>query len=407
MTAWAQPGSSSSSSGSSSSSSTYCDTCGADASYQETIDTSGTYAKRTVVSNGCPNHYNYCTGKDTGTCGAVGAEGTGTEALVQTYSFDIPASPIIATSVDTTPECVTDSIGIALNGVPIYSGAVSASCDILDVSDSSAEWTSFDFCGGHGRCLANDCTGDYHYHFPPSCLETQIGKLSDGHSPLLGWALDGFPIYGPFGPGGVVMAHASQGCSGTYCLDACSGLELDISGLDDFKYRYYFNGPLSDLTSLPTDPKPATTDYPFAFKCYKGCTYAQLTAGDSRCTGGTSGVTASYTASAKTGVTALFESSAATAAGRQCAGTGSSSSSSSSSTSTTTTTTGSTTTATTSPPPSPSSPASSDSGCGGGCIGGIVGGAFVPTLVLILWLGGAFGPKCPSPFKSTAKVGAV
>ena len=44
-------------------------------------------------------------------------------------------------------------IAIALNGVPIYSGAVSASCDILDVDDADAEWTSFDFCGGHGRCL--------------------------------------------------------------------------------------------------------------------------------------------------------------------------------------------------------------------------------------------------------------
>ena len=173
-----------------------------------------------------------------------------------------------------------------------------------------------------------------HYHFPPSCLETQIGKLSDGHSPLLGWALDGFPIYGPFGPGGVVMAHTSQGCSGSYCLDECSGLELEISGLDDFKYRYYFNGPLSDLVSLPTDPKPATTDYPFAFKCYKGCTYAQLTAGDTRCTGGSSGVTSSYTAAATAGVTAIYESSAATAAGMQCASTGSSSSSSSNTTTT-------------------------------------------------------------------------
>jgi hypothetical protein len=36
-------------------------------------------------------------------------------------------------------------------------------------------------------------------------------------------------------------------------------------------------------------------------------------------------------------------------------------------------------------------------GCGPGCIGGIVGGCFVPTLLFILWIGGAFGNKCPSP----------
>ena len=54
------------------------------ATYSETIDSSGTYAKRTIASNGCPNHYNYCTGKDGAEgCGALGEEGTGTEALVQ------------------------------------------------------------------------------------------------------------------------------------------------------------------------------------------------------------------------------------------------------------------------------------------------------------------------------------
>ena len=29
---------------------------------------------------------------------------------------------------------------------------------------------------------------------PPSCLLAQLGDLSDGHSPQIGWALDGFPI---------------------------------------------------------------------------------------------------------------------------------------------------------------------------------------------------------------------
>ena len=37
--------------------------------------------------------------------------------------------------------------------------------------------------------------------------------------------------------------------------------------------------------------------------------------------------------------------------------------------------------------------------CDGGCIGGIIGGCFVPVLMCILWLSGAFAPKCPSPLK--------
>ena len=98
--------------------------------------------------------------------------------------------------------------------------------------------------------------------------------MSDGHSPQIGWSLDGFPIYGPFGHGGATYGHTAQGCvtdaaNGAYCLDECSGLELEDSSLDNFKYRYYFNGPLSDLVTLPTTPMPATSDYPFALKCYK------------------------------------------------------------------------------------------------------------------------------------------
>merc|ERR1711871_1473143 len=284
---------------------TSCDVCGASASYSETIDTSGTYAKRTMVSNGCPNHYNLCTGKDgTDGCGATGEEGTATEAIEIAYSIDVPANPVIATETNSWPECEKETIAMALNGVPIYGGAVgSGDCDILDVTDSTAEWTSFDFCGGHARCLTFECNGDYHYHFPPSCLETQIGNMSDGHSPQIGWALDGFPVYGGWGPGGVYMTHTSQGCTGSYCLDSCSGLEMELPDVDNFKYRYYFNGPLSDLHTLPTDPKPATTDYPFAMICYKGCTWAEMEAGTAKCTGGSAGYTSSYTAAPLAGYT--------------------------------------------------------------------------------------------------------
>ena len=127
----------SSSSSSSSSSGTYCDMCGASASYTETV--SGD--KRTIVTTGCPNHYAVCTGKpgasvsNGGTCGDVGAEGTGTEAFVRDLTFDIPANPVIATEVDTTPQCSTSEIGVSLNGVPIYGGAVDADCTILAVDE--------------------------------------------------------------------------------------------------------------------------------------------------------------------------------------------------------------------------------------------------------------------------------
>jgi hypothetical protein len=185
------------------------------------------------------------------------------------------------------------AIAIALNGVSIYSGAVDTQCGVVDVDDSSSEWTSFDMCGGHA-----ESTGDYHYHFPPSCLvyqATAINPTIDGHSPQIGWAFDGFPIYGPIGADGVQLTQDD--------LDDCSGKEEEIPALDNFKYRYYMTGSTSDLTSLPGNPMPVQTDYPFSLNCYKGYTYDELNDGST----GETGVTDNYTAVATVGYSDQFD----------------------------------------------------------------------------------------------------
>jgi len=298
-----------------------CDACGADATYSEAITTSGSYQKRTITATGCPNHYSYCVGKGSDGvpgCGTGSGEGTKSEAKTQSHSIEIPASPVIATSTKSVA-CTANTIAIALNGVSIYSGWVGGSCDLLDVTSSAAEWTSFDYCSGHSTGGPNG--GDYHYHFPPSCLIDQANSTnptSDGHSPQVGWSFDGFPIYGPLGPGGNTMSFTANGCTGDYCLDECSGQEKEISGLDNFKYRYYMTGAVSDLYTLPGTPMPAATDYPFTIKCYKGCTWSELSGGDSKCTGGSTGVTGSYSAAATTGYATKYLSSASGAASMLC-----------------------------------------------------------------------------------------
>lgn len=70
------------------------------------------------------------------------------------------------------------------------------------------EGISFDSCNGHpdvsSKCIIFSSfvsllfsfeifTGAYHNHIDPSCLYT---KSSSSHSPILGWMLDGYPIYG-------------------------------------------------------------------------------------------------------------------------------------------------------------------------------------------------------------------
>jgi len=52
----------------------------------------------------------------------IGVEGTITEATDQRKLVQIPANPVLASSV-TNIECSMGAIGIALNGVSIYGGA--------------------------------------------------------------------------------------------------------------------------------------------------------------------------------------------------------------------------------------------------------------------------------------------
>jgi hypothetical protein len=175
----------------------------------------------------------------------------------------IPAEPVTAIFTTST-KCTMGDIGITLNGVSIYSGAVDRQCAQVNTDDDESEWTSFDMCDGHAQM-----TGDYHYHFAPSCLNAQAEVANpstgtaEGHSPQLGWAYDGFPVYGPLYTAGAKVAG----------LDACGGKAEEIADLDGFKYRYYFTGDTSNLYSLPAHPKPdQATASPFTFDCYVGCT---------------------------------------------------------------------------------------------------------------------------------------
>ena len=287
-----------------------CAEDGSSAAYTETISTAQGVTKRTIVSNGCPNHESYCTGKPgpAPLCKDEGEQGTGTEAIEQDLSVDIPANPILKSSY--TPgelDCSMGAIAYALNGIGFYSGAVGfvsgGPCPQLDVADPEAEWISFDCCTGH-----SDYEAAYHYHFPPSCLLAQANKvapISDGHSAQVGWAEDGFPIYGPLGPGGVEIRNCgTSGAHATYCQDECGGYEGELPGVDNYKYRYYITGKVGDLNSLPSNPKPdlEALYYPYTIRCYRGCTMSSGISDFKSCEG-TDGFTSAHTATALDGYT--------------------------------------------------------------------------------------------------------
>ena len=289
--------------GSSDDSGDACAADGSSASYSEMISTAQGVTKRTIVTNGCPNHESYCTGKPgpAPTCKDKGEQGSDTEAIQQDVNVDIPANPILKSSY--TPgelDCSMGAIAYALNGIGFYSGAVGydadGNCPQLDVADPEAEWISFDCCTGH-----SDYDAAYHYHFPPSCLLAQANKaapISDGHSAQVGWAQDGFPIYGPLGPGGVEIRNCgTSGAHATYCQDECGGYEGELPGVDNYKYRYYITGKVGDLNTLPSTPMPDSEElyYPYTIRCYRGCTLSSGISDFKSCADTTTGATDGFT----------------------------------------------------------------------------------------------------------------
>jgi len=75
-------------------------------------------------------------------------------------------------------------IGIAINGVVFF--------DPYDADATEAFWR-LDRCCGHPSPRQQ-----YHYHKYPVCVKSPWADDGQGHSPLIGFAFDGFPVYGPY-----------------------------------------------------------------------------------------------------------------------------------------------------------------------------------------------------------------
>jgi hypothetical protein len=75
-------------------------------------------------------------------------------------------------------------IGIAANGIVFFNP--------FDMGNTDAS-NMMDRCCGHPNQ-----DGMYHYHKYPICLNSPWSDEGKDHSPLIGFAFDGFPIYGPY-----------------------------------------------------------------------------------------------------------------------------------------------------------------------------------------------------------------
>ena len=113
--------------------------------------------------------------------------------LNQNFVFKITRSP--EQNLDTPKVVGMGHIGIWTNGVSIFNALDGHSYDSDNVWFQNAfyfEGVSFDACLGHPQQ-----NGEYHHHINPKCLYNAAD--STHHSPIIGWAFDGFPIYGAYG----------------------------------------------------------------------------------------------------------------------------------------------------------------------------------------------------------------
>ncbi len=123
----------------------------------------------------------------------------------QRYLFSIPMNPKIAEQITSTnfpadrPGPPNRPFGIAMNGVLLDPGTAE-----FWMGDRSLNW-NYDALGGavdlgldenHAHVQPD---GSYHYHGLPTLYLKKLGADGSKHSPQIGWAADGFPIYSLYG----------------------------------------------------------------------------------------------------------------------------------------------------------------------------------------------------------------
>jgi hypothetical protein len=145
-------------------------------------------------------------------------------------NIGLPALPVLAAQ----PSCLPlGPIGVLLSGAVIFNALDAAGRDAVAHEMQ-------DRCQGHP-----EAHGIYHYHNLSACLDD--ADRGTGHSVLVGYAFDGFGIFGRRGEDGVILTNAD--------LDECHGHthEIDWDGEKRVVYHYH-----------------ATLEYPYTIGCYRG-----------------------------------------------------------------------------------------------------------------------------------------
>jgi choline dehydrogenase-like flavoprotein len=140
--------------------------------------------------------------------------------------IDVTKNPVKSMweDLDNVTETHLDAIGVVANGIPLFNPWHSTHASYTSVTRDATTFATFSSCCGHpaGPRQGESGPGPYHYHKYPTCVAGNMGispnkslikehdmadVLDDrlnktgkyGHSPLLGYMRDGYPVYGPLG----------------------------------------------------------------------------------------------------------------------------------------------------------------------------------------------------------------
>ena len=153
--------------------------------------------------------------------------------LAQNFIFEINRTPVEALDKVNTP---LGPIGVAINGVVFFNPRAALTETRAGVEyevNAVDDHNSLGIDDGSGHPQED---GIYHYHSDPKLMYT---KDSTTHSPLLGYALDGYPIYGPYGYDSPTGRKDPRVMQSSYRLKTSSradGSSPDGRYVDDYEF---------------------------------------------------------------------------------------------------------------------------------------------------------------------------
>lgn len=118
------------------------------------------------------------------------------------YTFKIPLNPTAASQHTQTP---LGPIGVSINGVPFFNQYAGPNQPLTNEIGSFDQWNGHPAPGGA-----------YHYHVEPTYLTT----VKSTKSGLMGFLLDGFPVYGTHENGNTVDENSLDEFHGHFGITA-------------------------------------------------------------------------------------------------------------------------------------------------------------------------------------------